>query len=87
MTKFVANIVNIRRPKILMQAAQMCAKSYRRETMMPRLLGANSARVIELLHALETALEEDRQAHASTYSPQSHVEVLSALMAESKKAA
>ncbi|NOR63236.1 MAG: hypothetical protein GQ535_12180 [Rhodobacteraceae bacterium] len=87
MTQESAVIVNIHRPKILMQAARMCAKGYRRETMLPRLLGASSARVVELLKVREDDLEQERQARAGTYSAQAHVEVLSALLAESKKAA
>ena len=87
MTRVSAEIVNIRRPKILMKAARICAKGYRRETMLPSLLGATSARVIELLDSKESALEDDRKARASTYSAQLHVEVLSALIAEKKEAA
>ncbi|MBL1436151.1 MAG: hypothetical protein COB08_008135 [Rhodobacteraceae bacterium] len=87
MTKESAEIVNIRRPKILMQAARICAKGYRRETMLPHLLGANTTRVLAQLKAQEKDMEDERQARISTYSPQAHVEVLSALMAESNKAA
>ena len=87
MARNSAEVVNIRRPKILMHAARICAKGYRRETMLPRLLGASSARVIALLGAQEAALEANRLARESTYSAQSHIEVLSALMAETKKAA
>lgn len=76
-----------RRPKILLQAARMCAKGYRRETMLPRLLGASSAQVIDLLQTREESLEIGRRARGGTYSAQAHVEVLSALMAERKKAA
>jgi len=87
MTQVSAEIVNIHRPKILMQAAKICAKGYKRETMLPRLLGASAARVIEVLQVQEEGLEGERQARVSTYSPQEHVEVLSALMAERRKAA
>jgi len=87
MTQVTAEIVNIHRPKILMQAAKICAKGYRRETMLPRLLGASAARVVEVLRVQEEGLEGERLAQVSTYSPQAHVEVLSALLAESKKAA
>jgi len=87
MAQVSAEIVKIRRPKILIQAARICAKGYRRETMLPNLLGASTARVVEVLRVQEEGLEGDRQARISTYSPQAHVEVLSALMAESKKAA
>lgn len=87
MTQVSAEIVNIHRPKILIQAARMCAKGYKRETMLPRLLGASSARVVELLREREEGLEIERHAGTGTYSAQQHVEVLSALIAESKKAA
>ena len=87
MTKNATAFVNIRRPKILMQAAHLCAKGYRRETMLPRLLGASSARVVEHLKAREDDLEQERRARAGTYRAQAHVEVLSALISECKKAA
>ena len=77
----------IRRPKILWEAARICTKSYRRETMLPRLLGASPARVVAFLEAQEVSLEQERQARTGTYSAQAHIEVLSALMAECKKAA
>jgi hypothetical protein len=82
-----AEITNIRRPKILLHAARICAKGYKRETMLPGLLGASSARVVEQLKAREAGLESARQAQISTYSPRAHVEVLSALLAESELAA
>ncbi len=87
MAQVSAEIVKIRRPKILIQAALICAKGYRRETMLPGLLGASSARVVDILRQREEGLEGARQARLSTYSPQAHVEVLSALMAECRKAA
>ncbi len=87
MTKFSAKTVNIHRPKILLQAAHICAKGYRRETMLPRLLGASPAKVVALLMEREEYLETERSARTVTYSAQAHIEVLSALIVESKKAA
>ena len=77
----------IRRPKILLQAARICAKGYRREIMLPALLGTSRTKVVDLLSAKELALEEDRRAREASYSAQAHVEVLSALISEMKKAA
>ncbi len=76
-----------RRPRILVEAARICAKGYRRETMFPKLLGAEQSHVIDLLKKREEKLEEDRRAHDATYTAREHIEALSALMAESKKAA
>ena len=87
MTGNLCNAPQIRRPRILLEAARICAKGYKRETMLPRLLGANTAQVIALLTEREDGLEETRRAKAVTYSAQAHVEVLSALIAEHKKAA
>jgi len=87
MTVNICNAPQIRRPGILLEAARICAKGYRRETMLPRLLGANKAQVLALLTEREQGLEETRRAKAVTYSAQAHVEVLSALIAESKRAA
>ena len=78
---------SIRRPKILLQAARICAKGYRREIMLPALLGTSRTKVVDLLSAKELALEEDRRAREASYSAQAHVEVLSALISEMKKAA
>lgn len=86
MTKLETS-AEIYRPKILLQAARICAKGYKRETMLPRLLGANTVRVLALLTEREEGMEATRRAKDATYSAQAHVEVLSALIAESKKAA
>jgi len=75
------------RPKILLEAARICAKGYKRETMLPLLLGASPARVIAILKMREEAMEDERKSCICTYSAQAHIEVLSALMAESYKAA
>ena len=77
----------IRRPKILLQAARICARGYSRDRMLPRLLGASSARVVAILSVQEERLEQERRMRESTYSAQAHVEVLSALIAERKNAA
>ena len=83
MAQSSAEIVNIRRPKILIEAARICARGYRRETMLPGLLGASPSRVVAVLQQREEGLESDRRARLSSYSAQAHVEVLSALLAES----
>lgn len=87
MTALMAQKINNTRPKILLKAARICAKGYTRETMLPRLIGNSTQSVIALLEAKEETLEEDRKAQVCTYSAQAHVEVLSALIAEAKKAA
>lgn len=87
MTKISAKNTSIRRPKILVDAARMCAKGYRRETMLPSLLGASPERVVALLSEREEGMEDERRARLATYSAQTHVEVLSALLSEMKKAA
>jgi len=76
-----------RRPRILVEAARICAKGYCRETMFPKFIGADQALVIDLLKKREEKLEEDRRAQEATYTAREHIEALSALMAESKKAA
>jgi len=77
----------IRRPRILLEAARICARGYKRETMLPRLLGANTAQVVALLTEREQGLEATRRAKEGAYSARVHVEVLSALIAESRAAA
>ncbi|MCF6271809.1 MAG: DUF6477 family protein [Rhodobacteraceae bacterium] len=87
MTKISKLTPSTHRPKILLEAARICAKGYKRETMLPRLLGASPAQVVDLLQAREEGLEIGRRAHDATYSAQAHVEVLSALISEIEKAA
>ena len=55
--------------------------------MLPAMLGASQTRVIELLAGREEELELDRKAQVNTYRAQTHIEVLSALMAERSMAA
>ena len=87
MLKIVYNKTITRRPAILVKAASICAKKYKRELMLPRLLGASTNRVVEMLQIKEAGLEELRRAKEGTYSAQVHVETLSALLAETKEAA
>lgn len=87
MTQHLPSRPCIRRPKILLTAACLCAKGYKRETMLPSLLGASPEQVVDILSEREAGLEIERRARLGTYSAQTHIEVLSALLSEMKKAA
>ncbi|KAA9009213.1 DUF6477 family protein [Histidinibacterium aquaticum] len=78
----------LRRPPLLVSAARFGVDDYSRERMLPRLLRCATAprtgeAVVQLLE-----LEEDhdgrRRAGAAEYSVARHVEVLIALMAETR---
>ena len=79
-----SKISDNKRPKILLEAAHICAKSYRRETLFPHMLGASSAQVLAILKEQEHGQEMTRRAIEGTYSAQSHIMVLSAVIAESR---
>ena len=87
MSEIITLIAPPRRPKILLEAARICARGYNREKMLPRLQGASTAAVLAQLEMREADMNEARRTKAITYSAQAHVEVLSALLAESEIAA
>lgn len=78
----------LRRPKILVRAARVGVRDYRRERDLKRILrgirpGARGA-ALEPLIAEERRLETNRAAGEATYSIQRHVSVLTALIAEAR---
>lgn len=78
------------RPKLLIEAARIGARLYRRERdlacALPGLAAASTARIVTRLHEAERECEELRRAHAPAYRPGTHVQVLSALLAEAHHA-
>ena len=78
----------LRRPRLLARAAREGARMYRRERDLPGALpGATGPRrgtdIVSRLLGIEAQIEADRRAGAAGYSPARHVQVLSALVAES----
>ncbi|NBO20549.1 MAG: hypothetical protein EBU97_01025 [Rhodobacteraceae bacterium] len=82
----LANLADIRRPKLLVQAARLGLADYRRERDLRRVLPdvLPSMPVLAHLIAAEQRLEQTRRDGALGYSPARHVETLMALMAETR---
>jgi hypothetical protein len=84
MTDFRALIANLRRPRILIRAAQCGLVDYRRDRDLRRLLKsvATPERAVSDLLAEEERLDAIRRAGEANYSVARHIEVLIALLAE-----
>ena len=79
-------IRTLRRPGILVRAARICAREFRRERDLKRLLRANRlpgpGRCLPRLLEMEARCEAARGAGDATYSMSRHVETLAALLTE-----
>lgn len=83
------HITRLKRPKLLVKAAQIGLKDYRRKIHLARILQgpvpAKSFGVIAALCDLENHLNSLRKTRDAAYSTARHVEVLIALIAEEKR--
>lgn len=79
-------LTELRRPRLLMQAARLGLADYRRERDLRRLLpdALPTARVLSDLIAVEARMEQNRRQGGIGYSPARHVDALIALMAETR---
>lgn len=88
MPNSTARLSGLRRPRLLISAARIGLNDYRRTRDLKRLFGAvpqpSAAATLSRLLDAEEALEADRRAGSATYSPARHVDLLIALMAESR---
>lgn len=86
MTDFQVLIANLRRPRLLIRAARFGLADYRRDRDLRRLLGQISTpdRDVERLMSEEEQLEEDRRAGEASYSVTRHIEILIALISETR---
>jgi hypothetical protein len=88
MTPLLASLTTLRRPQTLMRAARFGLRDYSRERDLKRLIkkqkAPRPANAIEELMAMESVLEETRQAGQAAYSVARHIEVLAAIMAETR---
>jgi len=86
MTDFVKLLSNVRRPRLLIRAAQFGVQDYDRARDLKRVMKSSTApspaRALNCLMTEEARLEEIRKTGDATYSVARHVEVLIALMAE-----
>ena len=79
----------LRRPTLLVQAAQIGLNDYNRDRSLARLLPdmhcPHSARAIfDLLSDQEALMDESRRSGDATYSVTRHIEVLVALIVEAR---
>lgn len=84
MTDFRAELAQMHRPRLLIQAARLGQHDYRRDRDLRRL-GGQTLRTIEIVPILiaeERAVEAARKAGSVGYSISHHIELLIALMAE-----
>ena len=90
MTPTPNDLAAIRRPKILIRAARAGVTDYQRDRDLKRLLRLNKAArasiALDTLLAEENRMEGKRQSGEATYSIQRHVAILTALIAEARRA-
>jgi len=91
MPQNIASLHGLKRPKILIAAAQSCLRNHNRNRILRCVFqhdimpppGTALTRLME--H--ETEIDAARRAGEVTYSPRRHIEVLAALMTEAMLAA
>ncbi len=78
----------LRRPRLLIRAAQHGAEDYRRDSHLPRLLGygqlPRSGEALIRLMEDERVLDERRKTGAADYSLPRHVDILIAMVGEAR---
>ena len=83
-------IESLRRPRLLVTAAQAGARDYDRRRTLPRIFGEREtpppSQAVERLLPIEAAFDRDRREGGTTYSVVRHVECLIALLAEARLA-
>ena len=86
MSDFRMILANLRRPRLLMNAARFGLGDYRRERDLRRLVrcGMSPEDTVPSLISVEAELEETRLAGDASYSVTRHIEVLIALLAEAR---
>ncbi len=88
MTILDTPLATLRRPRLLMSAARFGLGGYDRDAVLPRLLGGDTPlpgrACVDILVEREAASERARQSGAATYSIAEHVDLLTALVAETR---
>ena len=83
---YSAPLAQLKRPRILVKAAQFSARSYHRVNVLKRILRCTKTpttpRAIEMLMEREHDLNEARLLGETSYSVHLHINVLSALLGE-----
>lgn len=88
MSDLITFVHALRRPQLLIRAARLGMADYNRERVLKRLTRAASLPghrgAVTSLLTLEATLESARQAGEATYNVSRHVEVMIALLAETR---
>ena len=88
MTDFLTSLASLRRPKLLIRAAQAGLRDYNRSRDLARVLRVNGVpaaeRALGALVTEEQHCEERRRAGEASYSFSRHIELLVAMMAEAR---
>lgn len=88
MTDLFSRILDLRRPPLLIRAARAGTGHFDRQRDLKRLIRVTAApapsRSITLLLDEEAELEESRKTQNPSYSPLRHIEVLIAVIAETR---
>ncbi|MDP2737220.1 MAG: DUF6477 family protein [Pseudorhodobacter sp.] len=88
MTDFRTLLANLKRPRLLIRAARFGIEDYRRERDLTRLIDtqgpATPETALPRLLDEEERMEDTRRAGDVSYSLSRHIEVLIALMAETR---
>lgn len=88
MTILDSPLASLRRPRLLMSAARFGLGAYDRDAILPRVLGGDvplpGRGCIDVLVERESSCERARRAGEATYSIADHVEILTALVAETR---
>ena len=90
MTDLFSMLNQLRRPRLLIQAARAGCEEYRRDPHLHRLLGhgrlPKSGEALIRLMDMEGELNQQRRAGAGSYSLVAHLDVLIAMMGEARLA-
>ncbi|MBR9763002.1 MAG: hypothetical protein GYB53_05610 [Rhodobacteraceae bacterium] len=88
MQDITAMLAQLKRPGLLVTAARLAARDYRRERHLPGLLGPlvprrHGAAALDLMER-EAELDALRREGSASYSPLRHVRLLAALIGEAQ---
>lgn len=86
MRDITTDLANLRRPRLLINAARFGLSDYRRERDLKRVIAPAhpSPALLDQLFCTESAIEAERQRGAASYCAARHIEVLVALLAEAR---
>jgi hypothetical protein len=88
MTDILDHLDQLRRPRILIRAARIGADDYRRDIVLPRLLGhgelPGSMLALAKLLLSEAALDDCRRAGDTGYSVIRHLDLMIAMIGEAR---